>query len=290
MDAIRCEVAGGDRVGRGPVWVPAEGRLYWFDVAGPRLCWLDPAAQDAGTWTLELRGSAAMPLAGGGLLLATEKGLGRFDPATGELLMTDILALGESFRSHEGRGDPWGRFWWASIQDAGLRPGSVMLTERDKKTVVVLGGIHAPGGLAFSPDAKTLYVADGKLQTVFAHNLADLADIRLFASLQGQPGTIDGIAVDAEGFVWTAQPGASRIVRYAPDGALDRTVPLPVSHPTGLAFGGPELKTLYVTSRRDGVPPQALERQPTAGGLFAFEPGVAGLALPPFDDSPDTAH
>ena len=95
-------------------------------------------------------------------------------------------------------------------------------------------------------------------------------------------GTPDGSALDAEGFLWNAQWGAWRIVRYAPDGRVDRIVPMPVAQPSSCAFGGPQLTTLYVTSARERLSDAALAAQPLAGSLFAFEPGVSGLPLPSF--------
>jgi len=94
----------------------------------------------------------------------------------------------------------------------------------------------------------------------------------------------DGTAVDADGYLWNAQWGGWRIVRYAPDGRIDRIVEMPVAQPTSCAFGGPDLRTLYVTSARDELSDAELAGQPLAGGLFAFEPGVVGLALPHFAD------
>ncbi|HEX7757950.1 MAG TPA: SMP-30/gluconolactonase/LRE family protein, partial [Caulobacteraceae bacterium] len=92
----------------------------------------------------------------------------------------------------------------------------------------------------------------------------------------------DGSAVDAEGHVWTAIWGGARLERRAPDGTVERAIALPVKQPTSAAFGGPGLKTLYITTARQNLEPEALERYPLSGSLLAFEPGVAGLALPPF--------
>jgi L-arabinonolactonase len=88
--------------------------------------------------------------------------------------------------------------------------------------------------------------------------------------------------VDAQGYIWNAQWGAGRIVRYAPDGRLDRILRTPVSQPTSCAFGGPDLKTLYITSAWEGLSPEKRAAQPLAGALFAIEPGVAGCPLPLF--------
>jgi sugar lactone lactonase YvrE len=101
----------------------------------------------------------------------------------------------------------------------------------------------------------------------------------MFASTKGAAGSPDGSAVDLEGYLWNAEWGGSRVVRYAPDGRIDRVVEIPAQQPSSCCFGGQDLKTLYVTSAAEG-----LEKPGLSGSLFAFEPGVAGLALPLFDD------
>src|SRR6185437_3439795 len=130
---------------------------------------------------------------------------------------------------------------------------------------------------------KTLYMADSKLQTLFAHDLRDLTKIRRFAHTAGQAATPDGSAVDAHGYLWNAQWGGWRVVRYAPDGRIDMTIAMPVEQPSSCAFGGEDMTTLFVTSAWDELSPQARAGQPVAGGLFAIETGVKGLALPLFE-------
>jgi sugar lactone lactonase YvrE len=92
----------------------------------------------------------------------------------------------------------------------------------------------------------------------------------------------DGLTVDAEGGVWSAKWDGWRLVRYAPDGSVDRVVPMPVQRPTSVAFGGPDLATLYVTSARIGLDGAALRQAPLAGALFSLDPGVRGLPEPEY--------
>jgi sugar lactone lactonase YvrE len=121
---------------------------------------------------------------------------------------------------------------------------------------------------------------------IFVHDMDSttgaLSNKREFANTRDTDGAPDGSAVDVDGYLWNAQWGAWRIVRYAPDGRIDRIVETPVEQPSSCAFGGPDLATLYVTSAREGLSEAALARQPQAGGLFAFDPGVRGLPLPAF--------
>jgi sugar lactone lactonase YvrE len=284
MMAVVCVVDGGDRLGEGPCWSQAEGCLYWFDITGRRLSWFEPTSGAAGSWPLPVRASAAAPLADGGLIAATEKGLARIDTDSGAVFLVEPVDLGQGFRSNEGMIDPKGRFWWSRMHDAVEAPGGVYRTDPDGTTHWVMDGILIPNTLVAARDSRTLYLADSREKKLYAFTVASdgtLTDRRLFAEVED--GVPDGGALDEEGFLWNAHWGGGRVVRYAPDGRIDRIVPMPVRQPTSCAFGGPDLSILYVTSARAGLPRDVREAQPKSGGLFAFYPGVRGLPLPAFE-------
>ncbi|MDX9999082.1 MAG: SMP-30/gluconolactonase/LRE family protein [Phenylobacterium sp.] len=287
MESLSCIVDSRDVLGEGPVWEPVSGRVFWFDIKGRKLHWHAPEDGGGGTWDLPLRCSAAAPRARGGLIVACEAGLAAFDTETGDLELVEAVDLGVGFRSNDGKIDVGGRFWWSSMDDdGGRRPGALFRTTGDGVTEKVLEGIHIPNTVSCSPGGDRLYVADSKLQTLFVHDVdphtGALSNGRVFADTKGTDGAPDGSAVDVEGYLWNAQWGAWRIVRYAPDGTIDRIVEVPVAQPSSCAFGGPDMATLFVTSAREGLSAEALARQPQAGGLFAFRPGVTGLSLPSF--------
>jgi sugar lactone lactonase YvrE len=280
---VRCVARAEDRLGEGPCWSPLEQRLYWFDIKGQRLSWCAADGGGREAFDLPVRASAAAPRASGGLLVATEKGLAHIDPDARTFEITQPHDLGPGFRTNDGKIDLAGCFWWSSMDDnGGERPGAVFRTEPNGRTERMLTGIHIPNTIAASRDGTLLYLADSKRQTIFAYRLDELSQVYEFAHTRGEAGTPDGSAVDAEGFLWNAQWGAWRVVRYAPDGRIDRIVDMPVEQPSSCAFGGPDLSTLYVTSAWDGLSTEARASQPLAGALFAFEPGVKGLALPLF--------
>jgi sugar lactone lactonase YvrE len=280
---VKCVVKSDDRLGEGPVWSPKEGRLYWFDIKGRRLAWYEPATDDRGAFSLPVQASAAAPRAAGGLLLATERGLAICDPEKETVDIVAPMDLGDGFRTNDGKIDTKGYFWWSIMDDdGGKRPGAVFRTGPDFQTERVFTGIHIPNTLSMSPNGKRLYVADSKLQTIFVHEMDDIAKPKAFAHTRGAPATPDGSAVDAQGYLWNCQWGGWRVVRYAPDGRVERTIQMPVQQPTSCAFGGPDLTTLYVTSAWDEIPFDQRAGQPFAGCLFAIETGVKGLALPLF--------
>jgi sugar lactone lactonase YvrE len=287
-ESLRCVVASRDVLGEGPCWVEADQRLYWFDILRAKLLWFEPASGQSGGFVLPMRASAAAPRVGGGLIAATDIGLAHIDTATGSATLIKRFRFPKGFRTNDGKIDPLGRFWWSTMdENGGKRRGHIYVTLPNGRTKRRLGGIAIANTLACSADGATFYLADSVRQTVTAYDIhpksAALKKPRLFTHTIDSPASPDGSAVDVEGYLWNAQWDAWRIVRYAPDGRIDRIVETPISRPTSCAFGGPDLATLYVTSARDNLPAVELARQPLAGGLFAFEPGVRGLALPTFN-------
>lgn len=290
----KCLIRSDDRLGEGPCWSAREGRLYWFDIKTCALNWFSPGSGEAGRQDLGLRASAAAVCASGGLLLATERGLVRWHGDRAEPRILQPMALEAGFRSNDGKIDPHGDFWWSVMDDdGGRRPGKLYRTRPNGETAVAIDGIHIANTVSFTADGRRLFLADSRAQTIFAYDTADLSRPVVFAHTRGEGATPDGGALDAEGFLWNAQWGGARLVRYAPDGRIDRIVPMPVEQPTSCAFGGADLQTLFVTSAWDGLSEAGRGAQPLAGGLFALRPGVAGQPLPLFEGTfidPERPH
>jgi L-arabinonolactonase len=289
MSEVVCAVARTNRLGEGPVWDAARGRLYWVDIKAPRLDWFDPASGEDGGVDLGVQVTSVAPRANGqGLLAAARSGLGILDPDTGTFeLRLEVEPDRPNNRPNDGNVDLAGRYWFGTMDDAGVaRSGALYRLDPDWACHRMIDGMGMPNTLVCSPDSLTLYVVDSALRALDAASIdpvtGALGPRRRLASTRGQPYGPDGSAVDADGYIWNAQWGGFRIVRYAPDGRIDRVVEVPVAMPTSCAFGGPGLATLYVTTARDGLSAEARAAQPWAGGLLAFEPGVRGLALPPF--------
>jgi L-arabinonolactonase len=163
--------------------------------------------------------------------------------------------------------------------------GRLYRVDPDLSVTVVADGIWLPNSIAWSPDWRRMYFADSHLRTIFVYDFdlddGAIADRRVFAACE-HPGVPDGSAVDADGFLWNAMFDGGCIIRYAPDGRVDRVLELPVTRPTSCTFGGDDLATLYITTARFRLPPETLAREPHTGGVLAVDVGVRGLVEPLF--------
>jgi sugar lactone lactonase YvrE len=164
--------------------------------------------------------------------------------------------------------------------------GALYRTDPGGRWQRMVDGITVPNSLAWSPDDRTMYFADTPHRVIWAYpfdaETGALGARRPFAEVPEGAGYPDGSTVDADGCLWNAHFDGWRLTRYAPDGRVDRVVPLPVQRPTSCAFGGPGLGVLYVTSARARLTEAELARGPLAGGLLALEPGPRGLPEPRF--------
>jgi L-arabinonolactonase len=275
-------------LGEGPLWSFTEGRLYWVDIEKSLLEWLSPGTGEAGVWQLPCRASAVVQRASGGLLLATERGFALFDGVTGAM---EIVKHPEPDRhrnrTNDGHCDQQGGFWVGTMDDTQQqRSGALYRLAPDWTCQRMLDGLGIPNTVLCTPAGDGLYVADSQDQALYLYSLdADsgaLGSQRPFADTLGTGCTPDGSALDANGFLWNAQWGGWRLVRYAPDGEINRVVLLPVEQPTSCAFGGEDLSTLYITTARKGLSREALERQPLAGSVLSFRADVPGFEMPMF--------
>ena len=285
MAQAACVAHTRDVLGEVPRWHPLERALYWIDAFKPAVHRLDPASGKLESFTPPEKLGSFAPRAGGGLLIAGRGGLAHYDPASGTLdRIVDPEGGGAVNILNDGRCDRRGRFWVGSMSKTMERAsGSLYRLERGHLTAVD-DGIWVANGVCWSPDERRMYLADSHVKTIFVYEF-DLAagtigPRRVFATMGDRPGVPDGSSVDAEGFIWNAVFDGSCLLRYAPDGRVNRIVQLPVSRPTACAFGGADLATLYLTTARFRLAPERLAAEPLAGGLLALDVGVKGLPEP----------
>lgn len=273
-----------DILGESPVWDDLDQALYWVDIRQPALRRFDAASGAVETRTMpELVGAVA--LASPGFLLVASGGavtLLRWDDGQA-VTVASLPERRPGHRFNDGRCDRQGRFWIGTMHNDTRAPEGTLFRLDGTRLVPVLDGIRIPNSLAWSPDGATMYFADSLDHAIDAFDYdADTGAIggRRALARTDPPGFPDGSAVDAEGFLWNAEFNAGRLVRYAPDGRIDRVVPTPVARPTSCCFGGPDLGTLFVTTTCQGMSESEMQANPLAGALLAFEPGVRGLFEP----------
>ncbi|WP_402371530.1 SMP-30/gluconolactonase/LRE family protein [Isoptericola rhizosphaerae] len=262
--------------GEGPFWDDVRRSLLVVDMLAGDVVRLDgtgaPVRSHVGDVAAVVRARAE-----GGYVLALERG---FALADEDLSVTDqITVLGDaSARMNDGGCDPQGRFYCGTMAyDVAPGAGSLYRLDTDRTVTTVLDGVTISNGLQWSVDGSLAYYNDTPTGRVDVFDVdpgtGAFSGRRPFAVVPDDAGKPDGMAVDAEGGIWIALWEGGRVHRYDADGALTEVVELPVSRTTACTFGGPDGRTLFVTSSRIGVTEAA---EPLAGAVFAIDAGVAG--------------
>ncbi|HET6450553.1 MAG TPA: SMP-30/gluconolactonase/LRE family protein [Spirochaetia bacterium] len=277
-----------NNLGEGPVWDVEEQRLYWIDSLGREVFRVRedgsgferrPVPGDIGS--LALRKS-------GGLVLSLADGFYLFDFDTGRYeKVVDPEPHLPRTRLNDGKVDKRGRFIAGTMDTREEESiGSLYRLDTDLTCHRIETGIKVTNGPCWSPDGKTFYFADSWTGIIRAYDYdldhGTLSRKRTFASTTERKGAPDGSTVDAEGYLWNAQVYGGYVVRYAPDGTVDRVIEFPITKVTSVNFGGKKLDVLYVTTMGKAAEKFA-PTQPKGGGLFAIHDlGVTGVAEPRF--------
>lgn len=275
--AVTC----GNILGKSVTWSSREQVLYWVDIRAPALHRLDPKLGVHDSWPMpELCGGVV--LAESGVVVALRRHIAWFNPAS--LLLERFLEIEPEDldnRLNDAKCDRRGRLWVGSMRDfAAATTGSLYAVDPALEVKQMLANVRIPNSLGWSPDNKYMYFADTGEGVVrrYSYDLAsgiiDNSVVHIGSDVDGRP---EGSAVDSEGFVWNARYQAGIVVRVDPKGRVVATIQLPASQPTSCALGGPELRTLYITTAKQKLSDEELGRQPTAGHLFSVEVEVAGL-------------
>lgn len=265
----------------GPVWVERDRALWFVDIKSHKIHRLDPASGATRSWDAPGQIGFLLPIASGGFVAGLQSGLARFDERDGSFL--SIVAPEPDLpgnRLNDATVDPKGRLWFGSMDDSEKdATGAIYRLAADGSCVPSSPLVSITNGPAVSPDGRTLYHVDTLGGVIYACDLDDagaLTNRREFVRIPNGEGYPDGPTVDSEGCVWIGLYNGWAVRRYSPAGELIETVPFPVSAITKIAFGGPDLKTVFATTANKHVSPTALEKEPHAGDLFRFEVNVAG--------------
>ncbi len=291
-----------NHLGESPIWDDRENRLYWVDGTGPRVgnpsLWrLELSTGKIDSWRTTQDVGAMVLRESGGAVLAMNDGFYFFDFDSGSEpeLITKIEADEPRTRLNDGKVDRRGRFFAGGMDDKEeLDLCGLWRLDPDLTTTRVDNGIICSNGPCWSPDDKTFYFADTFREEMWAYDYAietgEVSNRRVFASSKEMAGLYDGSTVDSDGCIWNAMVIGGELVRYTPDGEVDRIIGMPVRNVTSVIFGGPDLDILFVTSMARVKHPAVHDRfakqvkpQFQAGSVFAiYGLGVRGVPEPRF--------
>ena len=289
--AVDCRCALGESI----LWCERRSTLFWADIDGAGLWMHVPGKGSTRHWTLPERLGSLALCENGGLLLGLAKGLywvdidAAIDATTATTLSLQRLQEVEpgstETRINDGRSDRHGNFVFGTKSeraDKALVGSFYQYSAQHGLRWLDLPGVSIPNSICFSADGRTLYYCDSLQPRISCCDYdpltASVSNSRVFVELDHPRASPDGSIVDAEGLLWNAQWGASRVVRYRPDGQIDRIVAVPVTQPSCCTIGGEHLDQLYITSARAELGEAALARMPASGGVFQFAlPRALGL-------------
>lgn len=292
-DSIECVLPTQATVGESPVWHPDQQRLYWIDIQGKQIHRFDPRTHQDESFALPEIVTCIQLCSSGGLVLTLKKNFAFFDPGAQHLeKLQGIEGDLPDNRFNDGKCDPQGRFW-AGTMDAkhwDKPSGNLYRMERNLELKKMQSQVICSNGSGWSPDSRTMYYTESFRYAIFAYDFdattGNIANRRTFAQISDDDrkagGFPDGMTVDAEGFIWSNHVGVGKVVRYDPEGKIERIVEMPVRRATDCTFGGANLETLYITSARETMTPAQLKDAPLSGSLFAVDVGVKGLPSTPF--------
>jgi sugar lactone lactonase YvrE len=269
-------------LGESPIWNQRTGELVWVDIVAGHIHFFEPSTGNDRIIEVGQPVGAVGLRRSGGLVLAVRDGFALLGPSDERpRLVAAVEMENAAHRMNDGACDARGRFWAGTMQfDSGGPTGSLYRLDPDGAVDRMLTGVTTSNGIDWSLDGRTMYYIDSATRGVdaFAFEVESgaISARKRVVEVEGGVGVPDGLTVDSDGFLWVALWGGGQVRRYAPDGRLALTVNLPVSQVTSCAFGGPDLRTLYVTSACTGLDAAALRKEPLAGSVFAIQTDVVG--------------
>ena len=269
-------------LGEGPLWHPKNKSLFWFDINTSKMYnWKNGKLK---SWEFSEPVSAAGWIDEENLIVASASSLIKLTLSSNtRLVVVDLEADMVHTRSNDGRADPWGGFWISTMGlNAEEEAGSIYRFYKGELRQLHQN-ITIPNSICFSPDQDIGYFADTRKKKIWKQKLDQstgwpLDDPAIFVDLESQGLHPDGSVCDSEGYLWNAQYGSSRLVRYSPNGQLDKVFNFPVSLVTCPVFGGDSLNTIYTTSAYQNLNNENLKVEPLAGKVFYFQSEIVGLA------------
>lgn len=242
-------------LGEGAYWHPIDEKLYWVDIKYHQLHSYDPLTQQFSFWQLPGLISAACGMKTGGFIIGFEDKIAQFNTETE--VLTILFDTRSGKRLNDGFVDPAGRFWIGEADDSAQSKAMLYRYDPDGCCTIMEKGLTISNGLDWDVKRHRFYLTDSLLRKIYVydydHESGDIRNRRDFVTLSPDEGYPDGMTVDAQGYVWSCFWDGHKVVRYSPEGILDRVIDMPVLRPTKCIFGGAGLNTLFVTSASSNV-------------------------------------
>lgn len=280
------------QLGECPIWHPEESSLYWIDIAGKAVHCFNLVNSQHHMWPLPTEPGCIARDSAGNILVAMRSGIAFLDTTNGSLTpVADSPYDPSLIRFNDGRCDTAGRLWVGTLYEPRDRPGGSLFcvehgTVRDAEKPVTVSN-----GVAFSLDGRTLYHSDTTAHRITAYDFdmvsGQIGAGRVFKQFSADRsnnygGRPDGAAIDSEGAYWCAMYEGGRILRLSPEGEVLREISLPVRCPTMVAFGGTNLKTLFITTARHNRTEEELRSLPLSGYVLTMQVDIAGCIEPSY--------
>jgi D-xylonolactonase len=288
---IECVAAVRAQLGEGPLWDDERGLIWWLDIRSQILHRHEIATGINHAQALECQLTALALTQRNTFIACGERGFVRLSVAADlTVSISAVIAAPEERpgnRFNDGKVDDQGRFWAGTMDDEELGAfGSLYRLEAGGGVVRIRTGITVPNGPCFLDDGTVLTTDSprGLITAIQLDRSGHPVAERVFARFEAAQGFPDGMTVDADNHVWVAFWDGWCVRRLSPAGQIVSEVTLPVRRPTCPVFGGDRLQQLYLTTAATGLTADALARQPWAGNLLRFDPGVRGRPQARFRD------
>jgi sugar lactone lactonase YvrE len=270
-----------DHLGEGPHWDSFTQTLVRVDATAGRVMRLDPATGTQECLTVGSSVGFAIPRAAGGFVLGVEREIVVIEDDGSRRVVGNVGTRDPTVRFNDGKCDGAGRLWAGTMSSRDIRgTGSLYRLCAPRRIERAVANVTVSNGPAWNLAGDRMYFADspsGRIDVFdYEPDTAAISGRRPFVQFGAGEGFPDGMAVDAEDCLWVCAFEGGEVRRHAPDGGLVQRIAMPVSNPTSLAFGGPTLNVLYVTSAKHRLSDDQLEAQPLAGAVFALDPKTSG--------------
>jgi sugar lactone lactonase YvrE len=270
-----------NQLGEGPRWNIKEQTLYWVDIDGHCFYTLAVGSNDPQKHPVGLPLGALAFRASGGLVLATEHGFAFWEKDGQKLQFFADPEKGKpDARFNDGVVDRHGRFWAGTMTEKGAT-SSLYRLDPDLSVHLMETGITISNGLGWDPTNSRMYLTDSLRHSIYVYDFkpetGEISNRRFFFHSEEEPGVPDGMTIDRDGFIWSAFCGGGQIIRFDPDGKIERRLTIPTQYVTACIFAGKDLNELYITTSKSLLAPESRPQQPMAGDLFRLVTDFQGF-------------